>query len=463
MSSYSQLQLPNLELQGRALHNIFNGIPEIRNLGTTQKSRFSEFIEQKLAALALKTQLSPYKDHRTNDPLQVTSSLPQAVSRWLDQFPAEYRLGYLLGVLSIVYITKVEEDTFLEIATQGLCDRILERAGRPPAPFTELDQDLRNSFRVYPISVFAQFSDFVHLLHISGLRDRDKHPFRGTIDVTISDLATSLRHLAENKPGLIYYDEHEDTLTQFIRSVVDCNIVLIEDCSYSGTRITGNVTKFLRILEILFEPYEHLIEDKGYRLPRVYLLVSYGTHAALEKVSSENINSERGISYQYYEPLFGHVFEDHESARHGIPSSLDPLRTILPESDLDQKLLTSTRHFLDNFGHRYVAETGIAEAGITADDMHLGFKNGGWTILSHQNSPNNALTYLWYPHTDSDLSLIKALFPRVDSHITHANPPNPAGAIIRQASAGPSDFLTTALTKIYTNKLAAKKLEAPHA
>ncbi len=419
-----QLDLPDIGPHERDLSAIFHSIPQIDKLSFPVKSQLNEIVERRLRTLGSKIRSSPYAESEFSNAFGINSSLTKATNAWLQQFDKRYRLGYLLGILSIIYITESEERLFFDIARQSLFEQILDRLNERPKKPPILRREVIDKFRPYAVSTFSQFDYFVKSLGLSGFRDRDRLPFRENVDTAISELSKSLAYLAENDPkdvGEIYYHDHHGKILDFIRSTVSASILLVEDCSFSGTRIKSKTRTLLRIMrEIFSQENISILHSRNLSPPWVYLVVSYGTETAAREVHRSRLEDE---GYPYCDSIFGHIFPEQDSVRSHLPLCLHSLEEFFPKLSLQRIMQDSCEHFLDRYGHLYLEETGVAKgANISKDDLLLGFKNGGWTIIGHGNCANNSLTYFWFPISNAKRNHeISALFPRIDSHVSHAN------------------------------------------
>lgn len=403
-------------------------LPEANGLTSVARSRLCDFLETKLAPQAFRIHLSPYHEHEFSDPFGVTGSYPHAVVKWLSQFPEPHRLGLLIGLLNLTYLTASEERAFFDLLQARLLESLADRDARDVSEiYPSISPVISHRLRPYAISAFGHFDYFTKGLRIDALRDRDVMPFRHLADNAIEQLSSSIDYLASTPfdPGG-YHWFHKDILLAFIRSCLSTDLLLIEDCSFSGTRVGGKAAAFIRILEILFpESLQPLLNESQLKAPHVHVAVSYATTAAASKFSPEGLRADGKVTHSALTSITGFEFGPDASMSEGLPRTFRPLAEIFPSLDLYQVFRSSCAFFLENYGKYYLEETGVAKgANISASDLLFGFKNGGWAITSERNTPNNSLTFLWYPHTRSKLNSIQALFPRTDSKHSHEDGPS---------------------------------------
>lgn len=403
---------PTAAGQPNALAGIFNSIPELRSQPVTLKSRVNSLLVRKIEKLSRKLAMSPYQPCEQHDPLRLNSDFPTALYKWLLQFPENHRLGFLLIALSTNYLTEAECDLFLEISIQRLSESILEQEHRVTTHYDFLDPDIRSRLRPYPISAFSAWDAFIHRLHVSGSRDHDRQMTRGILDDFLADAFNYLRRIAEEGKIAPYLDQINDYIQRLIASLDGAYIILVEDCSFSGTRISQKVEQLLRLLAKLFVNHESALREAGYQLPHAYLLVTFGTPNALELVEPSALQADGRLWYPNYKTIFGFTFDSTSFASAILPENLNELQDALHKINLHKKAQQSLSYFFETYGHHYPSV-----------DKHtpMGFKNGGWTIVTHRNSPNNSLPPLWFPSSESREVKIDPLFRRIESRVTHAH------------------------------------------
>jgi hypothetical protein len=171
---------------------------------------------------------------------------------------------------------------------------------------------------------------------------------------------------------------------------------------------------------MLFVLNEKQVKEKGFSLPWVYLMVPLGTISAFEAVDPLQSDDEEIRHYPYYRTVFGHLIDDDYSMVKKLPANIEELKNVmggLRYSKVDEAL----RFFHKTWGHRYWGEEtkNSVPSGFTPDDMRLGYRKGGWTVVTSRNCPNNSLPVLWYPFVGSPTKEINSLFPRLESRMTH--------------------------------------------
>lgn len=395
-------------------------VPAFKSQDISTSSNLYAFLDRRIQKLALKINtIAPYSPVERQDVFGLNSNFPLAVCKWLSQFPEDQRLGFLLPVLGAQYLTQPEMDLFLSIAMTRLEEQVAENKACLKMP---IRQPTHEKIRIYPVSQFGEYDDFIHKIGLSGTRDRDKQPSRTTIEDLVYESFSTLRSLAEYGKDFTYYDEAASQVEQLLKSFLDAHIVLVEDSSFSGTRIGSTVSKFLRLLNILFGKYGRRLEGKGYSTPYVYLLVLVGTTEAQEVALKIKGNEELMPLSKNFSPIFGFLFDEADASRQILPENLGELRNLLGAYDLRDELTRSVEFFKNHYFHHYLTETAISEAtGKGLEAIKWGFDGKGWLIVTHTNCPNNALPILWYPHINSRLTSITALFPRIESHTDHSN------------------------------------------
>ena len=436
-----------MDFNENPLASIFESIPEFRKLSISGKSHAYAFIERRVDKLALKIKLSPYEPLEANDKLHLNHNFPNALLQWLEQFPPEHRLGFLAAALSTTYITQAEETLFREIAMQHLQQEILREEQYPFVAGKPLPSHVNDKIRAYPISLFGAYDDLVHRLPIEATRDRDRQPSHNTLDGFLESVFESLSYLVEYKDSsqFIYRDQSLDTIKQVVLSLVGSHVLLVEDASFSGTRIQKSVSRFLDLLHILFVQFADLLKRNYWELPRVYLVVPIATNKAFERIKNF------GQRYRRFFPVFGFLFDQETNTTNKvIPATLKELDEILPQVELSNKLQGAIDFFHENYGTRYWEETGVITTyKYNLDDLRFGYGGDGWTIVRCKNSPNNSLPILWYPHTKSSTSL-NPLFARIDSHQSHANAAVNLGEVIETVKEDKNGNLRASLLKIYS-------------
>ena len=442
--------MSNHEAHDDPLSGLFSSVPEFAKLAISAKSEISHLLELRISKFVLKLEQSPYVPYRRDDPLNINRNFGDALRQWLGQFPPEHRLGFLHAAMGINYITEPEFDVFAQIAQERLFDAIAddELRSRRPVP---TKRQLLERLRVYPVSEFGGFDELVHSLQVSGTRDRDNRTMRTTLGDFVSEFYKNLRSLAENRNAaqFIYYDREAAEVREGISSFLNSYVVLVEDCSYSGTRIKKDTQLFLQLLRLLFSSFEEALREKGFEIPRVYLLVILGTGTAADLVADLGPLGGRTREYARCNVVFGHIFDAGVSAVTHLPENTKELASLVPggEATVRKKFCEAIRFFHKNYGHRYWEETG-SDPGTESE---WGFKGDGWTIVTFANCPNNSLPALWYPHTASAFTNIKPLFSRVDSRISHVGGHSELEDSMQIAHQDAKGYLGQFLASMYRN------------
>jgi|GEM_PF-6144396 len=428
---------------------LLDRIPALKSPNISATSNVYAFLHRRIEKLRLKINtISPYAPLEREEAFGVNSNFPLGLCKWLDQFPEKQRLGFLLPVLSTEFLTQPEMKILLSIAIRRLEEQVAENEARLKTVFR---LPWREKIRVYPVSQFGERDDFIRMLGLSGTRDRDTHPSRTTIEDVVYDAFSELRSLAEYGSDFQYYDRTASKVEQLLRSFLNAHIVLIEDGSFSGTRIVNTASKFLSLLNVLFGKYGKRLESKGHSVPYVYLLVLVGTSNAHDAILKIREYEKLTPLNKNFFPIFGFLFDEKtDSFRRSLPDSLGELQSLLGEHDLHYELTKSIEFFKENYFHGYLAETRISEAtGRNLEEIKWGFGDKGWSVVTHKNCPNNSLPLLWYPHVGSTSQAIRALFPRDESHTTHADKADMFKDNLPMAERDQKGFLKTYISRCY--------------
>lgn len=424
---------------------ILGSVPELRALTNARKNQANEFLERRLGLLAGNINSSPYEPYWRRDELHLNTDFPGALYRWIDQFPDEHKLGFLTIALSTVYVTKEEMDLMLDIACQRLQETLDDWEG------VEFDASLglsRTNIVPLPVSEFAESSAFSHRMGLAGMRDRSTRPHR-SVDEFLQSTINSLRMVADNVS--IYDEENTRALKQVTDSLLNHHIVLLEDCSFSGTRITRTRDRFLDLMDVLFSPYESVLRAKGHTCPTVSLLIICGTSASLASLNKPHSSPTR------HAPVFGAVFDEGNRAVDVLPDNTREFCVLLgaEQATVHAKLARAVDWFWDECGHIYVDTTAVAStAQFDVGELRWGYggnKAGGWSVVTHHNCPNNSLMPLWCPPAGSPGSTRKALFGRVESHVDHSEPARRFDVAIHSVRSDSKKLLSRALSATYNN------------
>jgi hypothetical protein len=447
-----------MELTNNSVALIFQSIPEFqeKRLSISQRSQVYAFLERRIEKLNLKIRSSAYEPLAGNDKLNLNNNFPEALRQWLDQFPPEHKLGFLASALGTAYISQSEQDLFLDIAMAKLREEILRGEKRDFVSATmPLPTEIKRKMRGYPVSHFGAYDALVHKLPLEASRDRDRHASHDTLDGFLEFVFQELSYLVEYESNrdFIYLPDSIEKVKQVARSLLNSHVVLVEDASFSGTRIAKSARRFLDLMKVLFVPYEKLLASNFYQLPRVYLLVVLGTSKAFDAVSTLGTGRE---GYRPFYPIFGFLF-DHSgnTIKRNLPKNLEELDEILPKMRLYHKVKGAIDFFHENYGKRYWnEETGVIKTyKYSIEDLRFGYGGDGWTIVRAKNCPNNSLPLLWYPHTDSPMTnQLAPLFPRIDSHKSHEDSPSDLNATIASVKEDNKGFLRNRLKSIYSQQ-----------
>jgi hypothetical protein len=384
-----------------------NSIP--RDIG--RKNRFYKFCEDKISKITYKLKSSPYLPYSgsSGDPLGVNENFARATCQWLAQFPQETRMGFLFLILSVIYITKKEMDTFLDILIEKL-SLTLDLKNRP----------IRNVISS-SLSETGIYDDFVKKLGIEGTLDKDKRPWRGPLSSYLATMFSYLSAFALEGENNIYYVRDFPYIEDLIRSSLGprnagVSVLLIEDYTFSGGTIKSDIERLIKFIEIVFKPYEKEIKNKGYELPKFFILVPLATEEAINKIVKATAPFRDYID----NPISGYKLDNEYRALYDIPYNIQELKNILGDG-LFKYLKHSLEYFHKEYAHKYwEEETNIkSRVNLREEDCIYGFAKGAWTVVTYRNTPNNSLPPLWYPHNTASDAPIYPLFRRIESRISH--------------------------------------------
>ena len=411
----------NINISEQSISQIFDVVPEIKtrkNIFT--KNQLYKFCDTKINKIEYKLKISPYMPYTTaEDKLNLNRDFSTAVCKWLFQFPEEKRLGFLLLVLSIIYVTEREMDTFLEIAIENLCQVFKEKGDRTFG-ILEGIEGIKHKIIPFPLSDTGIYDKFIHKMGIESTLDRNKRPFRGQLGEYLYNIFLNLRPLAEQGPDFIYFSEMFAYIKEMISSFLNSYIILVEDYTFSGRTIKNDIQKLLDLIRFIFEPFRRNIEAQGHTLPLFFLLVPIATDEALKEIS--NLFSGDLIAGKYFHPpVTGYIFDYTYKAINDIPQNIRELKDIFPKMKLYTHLKRSLEFFHNEYSINYwTKDTNIAtRSPFSIDDYVFGYAKGAWPIITWRNSPNNSLPPIWYPHRGSSIKNMIPLFQRVESRTSH--------------------------------------------
>ena len=438
------------------ISQIFDLIPEIKALkGTFLKNRLYKFCESKISKIEYKLNHSPYIPYTAGeDRLNLNRDFSNTICKWLAQFPEEKRLGFFLIILSIVYISEKEMDTFLEIAIEKLCYAINEKEAETFNLLEDIE-GIKCKIISFPLSDSGIYDKFVHKMGIERTLDRDRRPFRGQLGEYLYDIFLNLRQLAETDKEIIYWEMWFDSIRGLISSFLNSYIVLVEDYTFSGRTIKSDIQKLLHLIKIVFEPFGNIIEKQGYKLPQFFLLVPIATYSAVEEINS--IFAGDPIAGKYFNsPVTGYGFDYDYRAIRDIPKNIWELKDIFPKKiKLFTHLQQSLQFFHKEYSKKYwVEETNImSRSPFSIDDYVFGYAKGAWPIVTWRNSPNNSLPPIWYPHRGSPTKDIMPLFQRVETRKSHAQREFPIEENMEIAQTDKNGYLKQILKEYYERNL----------
>jgi len=396
---------------------VVEAVPELRDLSMSVRTQIFAFLERKFEKLTRKLTDSRYEQCQRSDPLGINQNFASAVCRWVTQFPEQYRLGLLCAAISVSYIPEQEFDLLLDTAVEKLKAAVADKTGLYDNP--SLDSHLSQRVVPYAVSEFRACDKVLRKIGVEGSRDDDKRPEKGMLDNFLKWMCGELFSVAEYGEQFDYFDRVNTEILKLIRGWLNMYVVLVEDCSFSGTRIHKDVGRLLRLNQVLFNSFSAQIRESGKQPPLVYLVLPFGTKEAWDSIDPLTaFTGERGKYYTNYDAIFGFTFDPTSSARTSIPDSLEEFTLLLPSTSLYSKLRDSLKYFHETHSHQHWT-VDQAKSVDRPEKLAFGFAGGGWTIVTHTNCPNNSLPPLWYPLARSSESSIHALFPRLESRKTH--------------------------------------------
>jgi hypothetical protein len=405
-----------------AIWEIIKSIPELDGLNSDKKDNALNFIVKKLNKLSLKIHKSPFEPQKNGSRFNLNNNFQQAVLSWLRQFDEDQRLGILISVLSLTYITKSELETLLDISiTKFNRERNLmfERWAEEYFISKELISSNRNIIP-YSLSETAISEDIKQTAHFSYIKDNK--PTEGHFINLLEKLFHYLRLLADPNVGnsTVYKDDDwfpvvSGILSKLIRS----DILIIEDCSYSGTTIKSDIKKLIELIKIAFIPYEEVLKLDSTYVPHFYILLPICTDVALKEIE-QLVFQDAQVAKYFSQISTGYVFDEgHRFTPGSLPKNMDYLTKILPDLDLIEKVKKSLKYFHEEYSNIYWTKELLERTNMTDLQMQYGYRGGGWAISTFHNCPNNSLPLYWFPNHPLIGNKVDALLKRNEHRSKH--------------------------------------------
>jgi len=388
-------------------------LPEFDKLDAISQNEFCRIADLQLNRLAFKLRCSPYQPHLNNlSGPNVNLDLWAATKDWLEQLPEQYRLGALVALLSTTYITEPELDALMDNAAEHFAQFLFEQNKQPaswswPMPPAECQKLLP-----FPTAAYEAYDRLVRRLRIPGTVNK-------TAKSTLSDYLyqhfSGLCLWADYGPACPYPDQTAQILGGLATQLLGKHVLVVDDCSFSGTTLSSDLRRLLDLLRILYSAHTTVLASKNRQPPTVTVLVAFATQEAVARISKTLRDAGRLADVQ----VFCGAVETRGRLSNELPDRLDPLRQVLlPVRDAHEALRDAIDHYSQHF-RAYPRETTIASRHPMADQWKWGFKDGAYAVVTYLNAPNNSVPLLWYPHTSSAKTNPKSLFPRVESRESH--------------------------------------------
>ena len=391
-------------------------LPEFEKLDTISQNDFCRITELQLNRLAFKLRLCPYTqvldtEYRPN----VTRDFWRATNDWLEQFPKEDRLGALVALLSTTYITDRELDALMDNAAENFAQFLFEHYRQPPNWTWPLPSSVRSKVRPFPTSAYEAYERAIRRLQIPATVSALGTGTKSTLSDYLSTCFNDLRMWADYGSDCLYADDTARRLRDLAIELLDKHIVVVDDCSFSGTTLSSDLRRLLDLLQILYSEHTTVLKRKNRQPPTVTVLVAFATQEAVERISRTLRDAGRLADVQ----VFCGAVETRGRLSTELPDRLDPLRRVLlPVRDAYKALRDAIDHYSEYF-RDYARETAIESRHPLAGQWKWGFKDGAYAVVTYLNAPNNSVPLLWYPHADSGKSSPRPLFPRSESRLSH--------------------------------------------
>jgi hypothetical protein len=389
---------------------------EFDGLDAISQNEFCRIADLQLNRLAFKLRCSPYQPHLNNlSGPNVNLDFWAATKDWLEQFPARYRLGALVALLSTTYITETELDALMNNAAEHLAQFLFERNKQPanwtwPMPPEECEKLLP-----FPTAAYEAYDRLVRRLRIPGTVSKTGTGTKSTLSDFLYQHFKELRLWADYGRACPYPDHAEQVLRGLATQLLDKHVLVVDDCSFSGTTLSSDLRRLLDLLRILYSAHRKVLRRKNRWPPTVSVLVAFATQEAVEGISKTLRDAGRLADV----PVFCGAVEIRGRLSEDLPDRLDPLRRVLlPVRDAHEALRDAIDYYSQHF-RAYAQETIIASRHPMAAQWKWGFRDGAYAVVTYLNAPNNSVPLLWYPHTSSAKTSPKPLFPRIESRESH--------------------------------------------
>lgn len=291
----------------------------------------------------------------------------ERVTRSLAQLPDKFQMFALAAFANVVYLP----DILLKASWIYLAKKVASRLNISVCKLFEQSHLLE-------VNPSGLISDFLHMNRVQGRLDTDRFPRPQSIE----ELARSLLVLDSS-------DVPDETAEREIRLIFGKQYWLVlSDNVLSGASLGSDLARCRRLIHAY----------GGLGAPKLIPVTQ-----VLTSTAEENLNETDGIpSVLYFDERF-RVRLNNENCV--LFNSSYTLNGVIELSSwlANQKFFAEDKRLLPT----------IAKSG---DDMALGFKGGGWTIVT-PNCPTNSLPILWYEQE----GIYEGPFPRIISRTSQTS------------------------------------------
>jgi len=292
--------------------------------------------------------------------------LTERVTRSLARLPRELQKYALAVFANVVYLP----DMLLKESWSYLAETIAQKIGISI-------YDLFQKSHLLEVDPSGLISDLLHENNIHGRLDTDRF-----------SRLQSIEGLAEGLQVFGHSDKPEENLAREIQLAFNKPYwLVISDNILSGTSLKSYLNRCRRLICA----YEHLGKPK---------LIPIGQ--VITSAAEDNLGGEEEISFALrFDERFRVRLDNEECA---FFSKKETLNGVIRLSEW----LAKQEGFVKD-------ERLVQTIAMSGDNMALGFKGGGWTIVT-PNCPTNSLPILWYEQK----GLYEGPFPRIMSRLSQA-------------------------------------------
>jgi hypothetical protein len=396
--------------------DILGIVPEFIRLDPFSQNEVCRATESRLSLLAWKLRASPYQpvQDQAHSP-NVNTDLLQATLRWLQSIPQEHRLGALVALLSTIYITRAELDALMDDAAEQFAEYVFHLEKEPINWSWPLSTDARARVKPFAVSGHDAYDRLVHRLQLTGSVSSSPTHDRATLSASLYPIITSLAHLAEFGSAYIYFEAARKPIKDVAEGWLGNYLLLVEDCSLSGTTISSDLTRLIGVLRALYSNHVKVLTRKRKSPPRVAVLIGFATKQAVDRI----LKTVWDIDKQLSVPVFCGIVERDARLDQRLPAALDTLCRHLSTVRDPRVALSEAVDYYAPYFHAYLQQTGMLARHPQAASWRWGFKDGGFAVVTYLNAPNNDLPLLWCPPPRPGGPNLRPLFPRVESRVDH--------------------------------------------